>query len=471
MSLMLGAAFLLLCACARPSVQVGSQPVLIVELEDGTRTGAIVSQDRSGYSGTGYVSGLTTDGAKVLATVQAKAGIYDVSIRYCAPSGPKGYDLHVNGGRSGGMFPQTGPQWSVHRAGKVELVEGANVVGIEKGWGYYDVDRLEFRLSPPPPPLKKPPKNLSDPKATPATRALFSRLIDLYGSKMLSGQTGIADLAAIERVAGKAPAIVGNDLMDYTPLRKRFGADPKTTTEDTIAAAQRGHIVTMHWHWGAPKDLVDKMITDDQGRTIDAKWYKGFYTNATTFDIEKTLAEPGSDGYRLLLQDIDAIAAELKKFADADIPVLWRPLHEADGKWFWWGAKGPEPYKKLWRLLRSELMGKHGLHNLIWIHNSTEPAWYPGDDEVDIVSVDAYPSDMRDPLSVAWESLIAQFDGRKLLAITEFGGVPDVDRMMRFGARWSFFVSWVGTATGADKADAVRRTYSSPYVANRPSAP
>jgi mannan endo-1,4-beta-mannosidase len=202
---------------------------------------------------------------------------------------------------------------------------------------------------------------------------------------------------------------------------------------------------------------------------MNAAWYKGFYTNATTFDVAKALANPKSEDYRLILRDIDAIALELKKYQRAKVPVLWRPLHEAEGGWFWWGAKGPKPCLELWQLLRTRLEGRHRLDNLIWVWNSADPAWYPGDRAVDIMSVDQYPSDRRDALSGIWDELLARFDGKKMLALAEFPGAPDVERMHRFGVRWSYFVSWTGSVgPQSTPEELLKATYRSPRVMNAP---
>ena len=81
-------------------------------------------------------------------------------------------------------------------------------------------------------------------------------------------------------------------------------------------------MVTFCWHWNAPKDLIDQ-----PGK----EWWRGFYTEATTFDVAKAMEDPQSEEYTLIIRDIDAIAVQLKKLANADVPVLWRPLHEAEG--------------------------------------------------------------------------------------------------------------------------------------------
>jgi len=59
------------------------------------------------------------------------------------------------------------------------------------------------------------------------------------------------------------------------------------------------------------------------------EWYRGFYTEATTFDVADAMATPASANYELLVRDIDAIAVQLQRLEDAGVPVLWRPLHEA----------------------------------------------------------------------------------------------------------------------------------------------
>lgn len=434
-----------------------------LEAENGKLAGTTVATTRQGYTGTGYVTGFQKDGDTVVLTAQARAGLYEARIRYSAPTGEKGYVLVVNGSKVSGMFAATGDAFAVCAAGKVELKDGLNTIAFEKGWGYYDVDAIDFVPAAVPPKPRRLPAAPVDPKATPRARALWRFLAGEYGRKTLSGQYAADDCERIRAASGKMPAIRGGDFMDYSPSRLPFGADAAGTTEKLIDAAKAGQIVTMSWHWNAPKDLIDKTYKNARGETIEAPWYRGFYTFATTFDLRHALDNPDSGDYRLLLRDIDAIAVQLKKFADADVPVLWRPLHEAEGGWFWWGAKGPQAYIRLWRLMFDRLTGAHNLHNLIWVHNCVSPDWYPGDAYVDVVGVDGYPSDISDPLSGTWEDLIKRFDGRKLLAVTEFGGVPDVAKMHRFGARWAYFVSWDGTIQRIPK-ETLHRLYNAPGV-------
>lgn len=438
------------------------QAALRVEAEDGELAGVHTATATPGYSGKGYVTGFDANGDRIAFRVQAKAGIYDLTVRYSAPHGEKGCDIAVNGRKSSVMLPATKAEFASHSAGKVELVEGVNKIDVLKGWGWYDVDYIELTPAKPVTSIRKPPKTLANPRSTTATYKLLSYLIDIYGSKTLSGQYDQYDgteIPYIREVTGRTPAVLGGDLMDYTSSRIARGADPKKHVENLIKSAREGYIITLCWHWNAPKDLLD---------TPEQPWYSGFYTAATKFDLKLALENPDSEDYKLLLKDIDTIAVQLKKFADANVPVLWRPLHEAEGGWFWWGAKGPEAYMKLWKIMFDRLTTHHNLHNLIWVHNCVKQEWYPGDKYVDIVGVDAYPTDPGDPLSRDWEDLIKRFDGRKLLALTEFGGVPDVERMHKFGVRWSFFATWPGSSGPRKMSkEELIRIYRSPLVGNR----
>lgn len=405
----------------------------------------------------GAITGFDQEGDQATWTFKAKAGIYLTQLRYCSPHAEKGFELVLNGKKISGMFAKTGTESAFCPAGAVELQEGQNTLIAAKGWGYFELLSIALSPAPAPRPLRKPAAVPADPKATAKTRALLRQLIAGYGTQLLSGQYDESECALVRQRTGKTPAILGADLMDYSPSRRAQGANPKKATESWIAHAKAGQILTLSWHWNAPKDLLN---------TAEQPWYKGFYTKATTFDVARALANPKGEDYALLLRDIDAIAVELKKLAAAEIPVLWRPLHEAEGGWFWWGAKGPEVYKQLWQLMFQRLTQTHQLHNLLWVHNCTKPAWYPGDAWVDVVGVDAYPSDPTDPLSATWEELISRFDGKKLLALTELGGVPDAVRLKRFGVRWAYFVSWTGYVAKL-APDELKRLYSVPGVKNR----
>lgn len=142
---------------------------------------------------------------------------------------------------------------------------------------------------------------------------------------------------------------------------------------------------------------------------------------------------------------MDAIATQLLRLQAANIPVLWRPLHEADGTWFWWGAYGPESCVTLYRLMYDRFTNYHKLRNLIWVWNSVTPSWYPGDDVVDILGYDSYPPlGDHGPVSAQYQQLIALGKDKKLVTLPEVGNIPDPDILKLYHADWSYFVTWNG---------------------------
>jgi len=456
-----------LLAATASSPATDSPAAIQLEAETGLCSGkAIVSHEVPGFSGTGYVTGFVEDTDRVAFTFPAHAGLYDLTVRYRSPI--KGFLYDVNGLVFTGRFGDSNGTFIEQRMGKVELREGENSLAIYGGWKGYEIDRLDLTPVPALPALLKPPATLCDPQSTPAARALMAYLVEQYGEHTLSGTIEGPDVDYIKKTTGQLPAILASDMLNVTTAAIRNAGVVGGETENMIKRAQQGHILTYCWHWRAPANLLDKEIVREDGTKLDARWYRGFYANATTFDFETVLAHPESPEYALLITDIDMVAAELRKLAERGIPVLWRPLHESEGQWFWWGTKGPKPFIQLWRLVYDRLTRVHGLHNLIWVYTGTANLdWYPGDDVVDIVGIDEYPTDVRDPLSATWDAVQTSFGGRKLVALSEFGGVPDIAAANRFGVAWSYFASWskeLGPLKLSPKA--LKHIYNDPRVIN-----
>ncbi|HEY4235392.1 MAG TPA: glycosyl hydrolase [Lacipirellulaceae bacterium] len=425
-----------------------SAQVYSYEAETGTRDGTVIRTSTPGYSGTGYVNFDAGNSVSVQANVPD--GLYELWLRYNSPYGFKGYDFQVDGVTGSGGFDGNGSDWSWDRAGAFDLTGATNTLTVSRGWGYYNVD--EFQLRPFTPPTLLPvTTQLSDPHVNRRTQMLMNYLVSQYGQKTLSGQQG--DVGSngsfpltdyLSKSGGIVPAIRGSDFIDYSPSRIAHGSNPNGETERMINWAKTtGGIPSMMWHWNAPTDLID---------TVDHEWWRGFYTDSTTFDVQAALASPGSPKYNLLVSDIDAIAVQLKKFQDAGVPVIWRPLHEAQGNmpdgdaWFWWGAKGPQAFKDLWHLMYNELTNVKGLHNLIWEFTSSAAQgnyqdWYPGDDVVDMVGLDIY-TDPASNMNGQWNDVLPFYNGRKLLALSETGTLPNPSDLQKWDIKWSYFSPW-----------------------------
>lgn len=416
----------------------GATPIK-VEAESGVLSGVDIATTVTGFSGTGYVTGFDNATDQLSLTLTAPAGLYELTIGYRSPFGDKGIDFQLNDAKGTGMLTQTSTGFATFGGGKFLLKEGQTTITIYRGWGYFDIDYVVLTPATVQRPAT-PPKQLVDASATPSTLGLFSYIVDQYGRKVISGQQD--DVEYILEKTGKEPAIGSFDLIDYSPSRVQNGSKPVRTSEACIQWAKKGEgrgIISLMWHWNAPTDLINQ--------SPDKLWWRGFYTDATTFDLAAALADKNSQRYQLLLSDIDVIAVELKKFQAADVPVLWRPLHEAPGGWFWWGAKGAAPFRELWRLLYDRLTNHHQLHNLIWVYTGTDtvnPDWYPGDAYVDVVGLDIYATPAA-TLSSNWDNALTQFNGKKLVTLSETGNLPLPDAVRGLATWWSWFSVWTGT--------------------------
>jgi mannan endo-1,4-beta-mannosidase len=294
--------------------------------------------------------------------------------------------------------------------------------------------------------------------ATDNAKRLMTYLCDIYGQRMLTGQQiGVNSMPEIEIIyqqTGKRPAICGFDFMNDSPSRVERGA-VGSNTDLGIQWGSEGGIVTFCWHWNAPTHLIDQ--------PPDLFWHSGFYTKATTFDVEQAMNDPSSDEYKLLVRDIDAIANQLKRLQDADVPVLWRPLHEASGAWFWWGAKGPEPYLKLWRLMYDRMTHYHQLNNLIWVWNGQHVDWYPGDEYADIIGEDVYgPAKDYTSQAERFNIALSYTEANKIIALSENGPLPDPDHLVRDGVPWAWCCTWYGDFIWKKELD--RTIYSEDYT-------
>lgn len=423
------------------------------EAETGTLGGTTISTAVAGYSGTGYVTGFDSAGGTDSVQLQASvpsSGLYELWLRYNSPYGMKGYNVSVGSESGSGSFNGTpSNQFSLDRAGVFDLSAGNNTLKVTQGWGYYNLDYFELRPFTVPP-LAPVAPSLIDSQASSNTHTLMNYLTSMYGSKTIAGQQGnvgsnevFPSASYLTKSGGLIPAARGSDFIEYSPSRLQYGSNPNGETERLISwAKQTGGIVNMMWHWNAPSGLINQ-----PGK----EWWRGFYTDSTTFDVQAALANPNGSDYQLLIRDIDAIGTQLKKFQDNNIPVLWRPLHEAQGGWFWWGAKGPQAFKNLWSLMYNRLTNVDGLHNLIWVYTSSSADdgfrdWYPGDNMVDVIGEDVY-TDASSSMSGQWYDLRDEYNGKKMITLSETGTLPNANLMRQRGIDWSWASPWSVTDT------------------------
>lgn len=210
-------------------------------------------------------------------------------------------------------------------------------------------------------------------------------------------------------------------------------------------------IPALCWHWRDPSRKTEE-----------------FYTKSTSFDINK-IFDPESDDYKAMIEDIDYISQFLLQLQNDSVAVLWRPLHEAAGGWFWWGAKGAAPCKALWQIMFDRMVNHNGVRNLIWVwtREPNDEAWYPGDEYVDIVGRDIYKDGDHSSQVLEFNQMNDLYGGNKMLSVSECGSFPDPDELISDGAAWSFFMPWYGDFVRKDKYNSMalwKKTLTHDYV-------
>jgi len=388
-----------------------------------------------------------------------EAGLYELTVGYCEPSDPnkKVQYLNINGSNQGELTCPYTPKFAETSGGVVNLKKGKNTIEFRAYWGYTFFDYI--KLKPASEKLTKlsPTSKLSNPNASESTKRLYKYLTDVYGKHIISGQQEYcgdhnynlwnspdvfikdneAEFDYIKEQTGKTPAIRGIDFLAYNSTTEWRDHAPERAIEWTNK--YKG-IATVTWHWSVPLE---------KGSDDAAFYVKSANPVYTTFSAKNAVKE-GTWEHEKVLEDIKVLAAEMQKLKEADVPILWRPLHEAEGAWFWWGAEGPEACKALYRLLYDQLTNEYGLDNLIWIWTgSTSPAaseWYPGDDVVDMIGYDKYNAADGQPnlssIASTFYSLVQSTDGEKMVAMTENDSIPSLENLQNDKAAWLYFCPW-----------------------------
>ena len=402
-------------------------------------------------------------------TVPADA-VYDIVIRSMAIGPYKENDLYADG-KKVGTFVSKPDNFSDYTVCAVTLKKGSHTLTVKKSWGWIELDKITVKTG-----AKisdstyNVTSSLVNKNSTANTKKLYSFLKESYGKYVITGQQcdgGINgnEFKAIKNLTGDYPALLGLDMMDYTPSRTALGTS-SSAVDKAIEFHKKGGIVTFCWHWNAPTEYLNSTANSSDG------WWGGFYTKNSKFDIAKVMNGQDANGKKLLDRDIKEIAKQLKRLEKAGVPVIWRPLHEASGGWFWWGAKGSDAYKKLWKYLYKELTNTYGCNNLIWVYNGQSADWYPGDEYVDIVGEDIYPGNhVYDPQVSKFKEATGYGSKTKITALTENGCIFDIDSAVSINALWCWFMTWGSefTVNGSNYSEkyteksVIKKMYASKY--------
>ena len=301
-----------------------------------------------------------------------------------------------------------------------------------------------------------------NPNATKEACDLLSYLYSVAGNKLISGQhtqtVPCEEITYLLKLTGRKPKLQGFELLGYSPNINWEDASEECLTEvrenqHTVETAlnwakETNGIVEYCFHWFSPIGGHDK----------------SFYQKNTDFDARDILKE-GSEAEKKFYSDLDVIALELRKFQEAHIPILWRPFHEADGEWFWWGARGHETGKQLYIKMFRYYVEELHLDHLIWVWNSPAPEGYPGDEYVDVISRDVYvtPHSKTD-YAKEYEELRKITKADKVAALGEVGVMPDMELWEQSKVPWAYFMTWSKEFCMSEEynlSEKVKKNYSS----------
>ncbi|KAA6341533.1 Mannan Endo-1 4-beta-mannosidase, partial [termite gut metagenome] len=254
---------------------------------------------------------------------------------------------------------------------------------------------------------------------TPEAQKVYDFLHENFGKKIISGTVAnvnwnINEAEWVYKHTDKYPAL---NAFDYIHL---YASPANWINYENIQVVEdwwnNNGLVAAMWHWNVPVN---------EGSNDYAFYSPGSNTSSTSFDITKALQE-GTYENRVIKADLDKIANNLLLLKQKNIPVIWRPLHEAAGGWFWWGAKGGDACKELWKLMFNTFKAK-GLNNLIWVWTSepNDEAWYPGDEYVDIIGRDVYNKTAASQMYNEYKTLKERYPN-KIVALSECGNVAKI---------------------------------------------
>ena len=310
----------------------------------------------------------------------------------------------------------------------------------------------------------------ANPATTPAARAVLDYLAGRESrpeKHLVSGQFtdfgADASLALLEKIharTGHWPALAGFDYADFSNGSLTTLAPDRSA----IAWANAGGLVTISAH------LYDPTKPDGGGlrdHNVDLR----------------DLLTPGTPAHAAWLRELDLLADGLQKLRDAGVTVLWRPFHEMNGGWFWWGGKPPADFIALWRQMFTYFTETKHLDNLLWVyapnHGANAAEYYPGNDVVDLVGLDAY-TDHVAPSHIKGYAALAALP--KPFGFTEYGphgaknppGDFDYRRFLagvrRHFPRTVFFMCW-NEKWGLGENEHVAAMLDDPWIVNRDDLP
>lgn len=395
------------------------------EFEDADISGNTISIENSipKYSGRGYLMLRNANESVSFTFDSPEDAYYNIKIRYYLPHDfgvSKTQNFVVNQSRVCSVVFTANSEFSDMQIGLFHLKKGKNTITLVSQWGWVMLDSITLIPAEKPAPIKfNLTKQLCDSKALPVTQRVYDYLCDEFRRGMLSGQqegyshqASSMEIDYIYQNTGKYPAIRGLDFMNN---------DFDHVVKNAKDWWMRGGLVTICWHTG-----------------IYGKGYTESLNDSPDF---RKLLDINTSEHQKMIANWDCAAEALMELQKLGVVVLWRPFHEFDGKWFWWGKGTPEDFVALWRMMYQRFTEKFQLHNLIWVlgfSGNVDKKWYVGDDFCDIIGSDTYDGTCHKD---GWDKL-ALISLKKPMAFHECGKLPSILDFKETDSLWSWFMIW-----------------------------
>ncbi|HUZ58639.1 MAG TPA: glycosyl hydrolase [Hanamia sp.] len=288
--------------------------------------------------------------------------------------------------------------------------------------------------------------------ASPEAKALLKFFYSISGEYLLTGQHNFPDFQGkntefASKYIGGTPVVYSTDFGFAKAGDKDSYLARQKMVDEVIRQNKLGFIITLCWHAVPP--TADEPVTFQPVPGAGSTKLHSVQGRLTEQQYQDVLT-PGTALYRNWCRQVDTIAVYLKKLQDAHVPIIWRPYHEMNGDWFWWGGRViQDKYStvRLYRQMFDRLVNYHKLNNLIWLWNVDRPStparkfsnFYVGKKYFDIASLDVYGSDFKQSY---YDSLLVLADGKPIV-LGEVGNPPTPD-IIKLQPKWSYYVTWAG---------------------------
>lgn len=250
-------------------------------------------------------------------------------------------------------------------------------------------------------------------------------------------------VTGLKTQTGRYPYIIG--------LEYGYTANNNLDLINSYATKQwdREGLITISWH-----------VHNPWGEGYNCRWNS--IKHQSEIDFYKLLKSAPESAEKTSYRDeLLKVATSLQKLQDQDIVVLWRPFHEMNGDWFWWGINKPntptnrDAFAALWHDMYDTFTQDFGLKNLIWVYspnqsnNTTAPVnfMYPGDDFVDVVGLDIY----SDKPQMKQDDYLQLKAFNKPFVIAEigpskvsYGTFDEMELVDNFKGKAAYFLQWNG---------------------------